>query len=158
METKKMSLKDLTKKFDDVMAATAFAEEGLYDTAREMVGIRQKVLLVLPGRQSDTKCFTYALNFCKRMKAGLEILCSKACKGTIDGFLGDLEKAGIEYHVRIADGCMKKAVLDITRQSQGIDYVVLNSYRGLEAGCGDYVGTLPDVRDVVKCPLVVVGA
>ena len=39
-----------------------------------------------------------------------------------------------------------------------IDYVVLNSYRGLEDGFGDESVSVPDIRDIVKCPMVVVGA
>jgi len=45
---------------------------------------------------------------------------------------GDLKRAGIDYSVNVVDGCLKKAVVDITRGNPEIDYVVLNSYRGLE--------------------------
>ncbi len=157
MEGKKMNLSGLMKKFDNYMAAAAFAEEGEFGTASEIAGTRQKVLLVLPGCASDIKCFSYAMNFCKRMRAGLEILCLESGRDIVGRFSDDLRREGIEYGVKVIDGCLKQAVVDITRQNPGIDYVVVNSYRGLETGCGEAMG-LPDVREMVRCPLVVVGA
>jgi hypothetical protein len=158
MENKKMNLKSLMKKFENYMAAAAFAEEGDFEAARAIAGARQTVLLVLPGRSSDIKCFAYALNFCKRMKAGLDILCLEKCRDMVGRLSDELNREGIDYRVNVVDGCLKQAVVDVTRDNPGIDYVVVNSYRGLEAGCGGDTATLPDVRDVVRCPLVVVGA
>jgi hypothetical protein len=158
MEGKKMKLSSLIKRFENIMAATAFAEAGEFETAREMAGTKQKVLLVLTGRSSDVKCVTYALNFCKRMKAGLEILCMESGRDIVERLASELKEAGIDYHVNVVDGCLKKAVLDVTRQNSGFDYVVVNSYRGLDTGCGEEAEILPDVRDMIKCPLVVVGA
>jgi len=158
MESKKMKLSSLIKKFENIMAATAFAEAGEFEMAREMAGTKQKVLLVLTGRASDTKCFTYALNFCKRMKAGLEILCMESGRDLVELLDAELKQAGIDYRVNVVDGCLKKAVLDVTRANPGFDYVVVNSYRGLDTGCGAEAEILPDVLDVIKCPLVVVGA
>ncbi len=158
MEGKKMKLSSLIKRFETIMAATAFAEAGEFEMAREMAGTKQKVLLVLTGRSSDSKCFTYALNFCKRMKAGLEILCMESGRDMVERLDSELKEAGIDYRFNVADGCLKKAVVDVTRQNSGFDYVVVNSYRGLDTGCGDEAEILPDVRDVIKCPLVVVGA
>jgi hypothetical protein len=158
MESKKMKLSSLIKKFENIMAATAFAEAGEFEMAREMAGTKQKVLLVLTGRTSDVKCFTYALNFCKRMKAGLEILCMESGRDIVERLDADLRQAGIDYRVNVVDGCLKKAVVEITSENQGFDYVVVNSYRGLDTGCGAEAEILPDVRDVIKCPLVVVGA
>jgi hypothetical protein len=158
MESKKMKLSSLIKKFDNLMVATAFAEEGEFEMAREMAGTKQRVLLVLTGRTSDVKCFTYALNFCKRMKAGLQILCMESCRDTVEHLDAELRKAGIDYRLDVVDGCLKKAVVEITSENQGFDYVVVNSYRGLDTGCGAEAEILPDVRDVIKCPLVVVGA
>jgi hypothetical protein len=158
MESKKMKLSSLIKKFENIMAATAFAEAGEFEMAREMAGMKQKVLLVLTGRSSDIKCITYALNFCKRMKAGLEILCMESGRDIVERLDADLRQAGIDYRVNVVDGCLKKAVVEITNENPGFDYVVVNSYRGLDAGCGAEAEILPDVRDVIKCPLVVVGA
>jgi hypothetical protein len=158
MEGKKMKLSSLIKKFENIMAATAFAEEGEFEMAREMAGTKQKVLLVLTGRSSDIKCFTYALNFCKRMKAGLEILCMESGRDMVERLVAELKPAAIDYRINVVDGCLKKAVVDLTRENTGFDYVVVNSYRGLGAGCGEESEIIPDVRDVIKCPLVVVGA
>ena len=158
MEGKKMNLRSLMNKFENFMSATAFAEAGEFETAIEIAGAKQIVLLVLPGRQSDVKCFMYALNFCKRMNAGLEILCMESGRQMVGRLDGDLKRAGIDYSVKVADGCLKKAVVDITRGNPDIDYVVLNSYRGLEDGFGDESVSVPDIRDIVKCPMVVVGA
>jgi hypothetical protein len=158
MEGKKMKLSSLIKRFENSMAATAFAEAGEFEMAREMAGTKPTVLLVLTGRLSDLKCFTYALNFCKRMKAGLEILCTESGREIVERLDEELKKAGIDYGVKVINGCLKKAVVDVTRQNPGFDYVVVNSYRGFDTGCGEETEILPDVRDVINCPLVVVGA
>jgi hypothetical protein len=92
------------------------------------------------------------------MKAGLEILCMESGRDMVERLTLELKHAGIDYRVNIADGCLKKAVVEITSENQGFDYVVVNSYRGLDTGCGAEAEILPDVRDVIKCPLVVVGA
>ncbi len=158
MEGKKMNLRSLIQKFEDFMEATAFAEAGEFETARELAGAKQVVLLVLSGRESDSKCCTYALNFCKRMKAGLEILCLESCMNRVESLSAELRRAGVQYRINIVDGCLKQAMVDLTRERAGIDYVVLNSYRGLEKGCGKENEVVSDLRDLIKCPMVVVGA
>jgi len=158
MESKKMKLSSLIKRFENIMSATAFAEAGEFETARELAATKQRVLLVLTGRLSDIKTLKYAINFCKRMKAGLEILCMESGRDIVERSDAELKMAGIDYRVNIVGGCLRTAVVDITRENSGFDYVVVNSYHGLDMGCSEEAEILPDVRDVINCPLVVVGA
>jgi len=158
MENGQMNLKSLMKKFENYMAASAFAEEGDFDTAGTLANARKRVLVVLPGRPSDIKCFEYAMNFCKRMKADLEIVCLESGRERANNLSGDLKSEGIEWRVNVVDGCLKQAVVDITRENPDIDYVVVNSYLGLETGCGEAAEALYDFRETLTRPLVVVGA
>ena len=158
MESRQMNLKSLMKKFENYMTAAAFAEEGDFETAVTLAGTKKRVLLVLPGRRSDMKCFAYAKNFCKRMRADLEILCIENYRDTVNNLGNDLDREGIEYRVHFVDGCLKQAAVDVTRENPGIDYVVVNSYVGLETGCGESASALPDVGQMLMRPVVVVGA
>jgi len=68
---------DLIQRVEDHMAAAAFAEAGEFDSALEMLHQARhprSVLLVLDGRQAESEAFTYAVNLCKRISAGIELL------------------------------------------------------------------------------------
>jgi hypothetical protein len=158
MDKKKVDVREIMKQLENILSASAFAEAGEHETARQMVRTDERVLLVLVGNASDAKSLKYAENFCDRMKARLEVLCPAGMKESVEVSLTPIRKKGIEYSVDGIDGCLKQAIVDITTSNGDIRYVVVNSYRDLEAGCGKESQSLPDVRDIVKCPLVVVGA
>ena len=65
---------DLKKKVEDLMSAISFAEEGEFDTAREMLKEERRVLLAIKENHLDKKTFRYAINTCKRVGADLDIL------------------------------------------------------------------------------------
>jgi hypothetical protein len=68
---------NLIRSLEKHMTAAAFAQAGEFGAAREMLqtGTRPKaVLLVLDGHATDSDAFTHAVNLCKRIGAGMEIL------------------------------------------------------------------------------------
>jgi hypothetical protein len=158
MDKKKIDVREIMRQLENILSASAFAEAGEFETARQIIKTDERVLLVLTGNASDAKSLKYAENFCDRMKAELEVLCPAGMKESVEVSLTPIRKKGIEYTVDETDGCLKQAIVDITSGNGDIRYVVVNSYRDLEAGCGKEANVLPDVRDIVNCPLVVVGA
>lgn len=66
------------EKFQQAMAAAAFAEVGEFETARQLAGknknAHKKVLVVLEGDDLSMRILNYALDLCKRLGGQLEIL------------------------------------------------------------------------------------
>lgn len=158
MYRKTVDMRGIMKQLEDTFSAYAFAEAGEYDTARQLVKTDERVLLVLTGTIGDVKSLKYAENFCDRMKAKLEVICSAGMRESVEVSLRSIREKGIEYSVAETDGCLKQAMVDITLANEDIRYVVVNSYSDLEAGCGGDLNAKADIRDMVRCPLVVVGA
>jgi hypothetical protein len=158
MYRKKIDMRGIMKQLENTLSASAFAEAGEYETARQLITIDQRVLLVLTGTTGDAKSLKYAENFCERMKAKLEVICSAGMRDSIEVSLRSIREKGIEYTVAETAGCLKQAIVDITLANQDILYVVVNSFSDLEVGCSGDLNTKTDVRDMVRCPLVVVGA
>ena len=158
MDRKKINMRGIMMQLENILSASAFAETGEYETARQLINSDQRVLLVLTGTIGDAKSLKYAENFCERMKAKLEVICSVGMRESVEVSLSSIREKGIEYTVAETDGCLKQAIVDITSTNQDIRYVVVNSYSDLEAGCSGDLNDLSDVRDIVRCPLVVVGA
>lgn len=67
------------KTFQDSMAAAAFAEAGEFEAALSFLEplkgvLKKKVLLTIDGEEIHPNLIQYAINLCKRIGAGLEIL------------------------------------------------------------------------------------
>ncbi|MGA8830608.1 MAG: hypothetical protein WB554_03305, partial [Desulfomonilaceae bacterium] len=77
---------------------------------------------------------------------------------SVEVSLRSLREKGISYTLVETTGCLKQAMVDITLANQDIRYVVVSSYSDLEVGCSGDLNTKTDVTDMVRCPLVVVGA
>jgi hypothetical protein len=140
------------------MAAVTFAEAGEADTAREILRERKTALLVLTGSGADVKALKYAASFCTRVGAALEILCSARSRRVVEQFVGVLEDQEINYSVNETDQCLEQAVIAATRKRRDIQYVVINSYEGLEKGCERDPEVSSHLWRLLNCPLVVVGA
>lgn len=158
MHRKKINMPEIMKHLENTLSAAAFAEEGEYETARQLIKTDQRVLLVLTGTNGDAKSLKYAENFCDRMKSKLEVICSTAMREFVEVSLRSISAKGIEYSLSETDGCLKQAMVDITLANQDIRYVVVNSYSDLQEGCSGDLDVQTDYRDMVGCPLVVVGA
>ena len=158
MYRKKINMRAIMMQLETTLSASAFAEAGEYETARQLITVEQRVLLVLTGTTGDAKSLKYAENFCERMKAKLEVICSSGMRESVEVSLRSIREKGIEYTLAETAGCLKQAMVDITLANQDIRYVVVNSYSDLEVGCSGDLNTKTDVTDMVRCPLVVVGA
>lgn len=145
----------IVKKLEDIFAAAAFAEAGEFETAREMVKGRQKVLLALTGRDSDRKSFTYAMNICRRIGAGLEII--YVGNGSEMVFLTDqLKKENISYEIIQVSGSIKEAIISHAEKRSDIRFVVIESSDTMNIDFKKDNTIPPKGWEELKCPLVVV--
>ncbi|MEW6408681.1 MAG: universal stress protein [Nitrospirota bacterium] len=152
-------MKKLMKNFEDIMSATAFAEAGEFETARDILKGRKKILLTLTGRGSDRKSFRYALNICKRIDAGLEILyVTKGSEilGLLEHFQDELKKEKIPYEIIQGSGCIKEAIINHTEKRRDVQFVVIESSDILNIDCKED-RVLSRAWEGLKCPLVIVG-
>ncbi|HMK44930.1 MAG TPA: hypothetical protein VK445_12415 [Dissulfurispiraceae bacterium] len=146
---------DFSQKLEDIFSAIAFAEEGEIQTARELMDRHEKALLVFTGQDVKAEALKYAITFCKRMNTELEILCPKKALLALESFKNRLDAEAVLYSVRVVDGCLKQAVVDLVDSNSDIRYVVIKSYDRLKLGCDSEKGT--PWQDI-HCPLVVVGS
>lgn len=154
-------MRKIKKKLEDIFAAIAFAEAGEFETAREILKGRGKILLTLTGRASDRKSFKYVLNICKRIDADLEILYvtrSSEMVSLLEQFQNELKKEEIAYEMIQGSGCIKEAIINHTEKRRDIQFVVIESSDTLDIDCKENNRILSKVWDGLKCPLVVVGA
>jgi hypothetical protein len=150
-------MKNWIKKWEDAMAASAYAEAGEFEAARETLKGGGRVLLALTGENSGRSSFKYALNICKRIRASLEILYLPENKeGLLDTFEAELKKEGIDYSLTRGEGCIKEEILGYTNKHRETLFVVVESSDGLNINCrrGDKIIAHSWKR--LKCPLVVV--
>jgi hypothetical protein len=145
------------KMFDDAMAAAAFAEEGEFETAREMASGRRTILLALIGEHDSEKAFRFAVNACQRVGADLEILYSGSKKDPVLKRIGsDLASEGISYSVVKVEGCVREAVQKQTHKRSDILFVVVESPERLTRKCKKTEKAVSRSWKDLSCPLVVV--
>ncbi|GAB4411986.1 MAG: hypothetical protein OHK0032_07970 [Thermodesulfovibrionales bacterium] len=151
-------MKKLGREFEDIMAASAFAEAGEFEGARQILKGNRRVLLGLRKESINKKTLLYALNACKRIGTGLDILLISTDgeePEDLKDFMKELEREGIGFNLTKQRGCLKKEILNFVKQRKNIDFVVIESSEGLEKECRE--GYLSDAWNSLKCPLVVVG-
>jgi hypothetical protein len=145
------------KKFNDAMAAAAFAEMGEFETARETLRENRTILLALTGAQADAKAFRYAMNSCKRVGAELEILYSPDDQTRlIKQFQYELKKEQIDHRLIRGSGCLKDEIRHYSNQNKNILFVVIESSEGLNVNCKKAHTVISKSWKNLKCPLVVV--
>ena len=147
----------LKKKIEEIMSAISFAEEGEFETAKEFLKEERRVLLAVRKDQVDRRTFRYAVNTCKRINAALDILYispSKAEDPTLQQYLSELTREGINYRLVQRGGCFKQAIIDYTNTIKGILFAVTESSDNLEADCKG-IKASKAWKDL-NCPLVVV--
>jgi hypothetical protein len=145
------------RKFNNVMAAAAFAEEGEFETARQTLKEQRKILLALTGEKSDKNAFRYAVNVCKRIGAELEIIyVSKIDNGLLKQFRSELRNEGIEYCFIQKNGSLQEVIKNHTDMKRDILFVVVEVSEELNIKSGESVKILSDAWKNLKCPLVVV--
>jgi hypothetical protein len=152
-------LKRMMDRVENVMAAASFAEEGQFESARQMLNEERRVLLAVRQHRIDHKTLKYALNTCRRVDAGLDILyvsASGAADPVLEGFLSQLNTEGFLYRVIKRTGCMKQAIIDYTGSQKEVLFVVIESSDNLDVDCSLRNRRLSDSWNKLKCPLVVV--
>ena len=125
-----MHIKELMKQFEKIMSAAAFAEAGEFETARRMFHEGKKVLLVLTGRETDTKAARYAVNTSKRIGAEIEILYlarNRDEKPFLEEYLKELKTKGIAYHVTQCEKSLKEEVTRFIEKEKDIEFVAIDS-------------------------------
>ena len=150
---------DLKKKIEDLMSAISFAEEGEFDTAREMLKEKRCVLLAVKDNHLDRKTFRYAINTCKRVGADLDILYVSAGEKTspvLQQCMEDLRNEGINFSVVQKQGCLKQQIIDYTNSRKEVLFAVTKSLENLELDCAGKGNRLSEAWQQLRCPLVVV--
>jgi hypothetical protein len=154
-----VSQKKFWKKVEDYMSAAAFAEAGEAETARSFVRPRRTVLLAVTPRGADVRSAEYARGVCKRIEAGLEIIHVPGGKGQsrfLRDFKMELDEDGIPWRLESTTGCLKKRILEHTKDRSDIHFVVIESSEELDVECDDESGAVKRFLARLKCPLVVV--
>ena len=150
---------DLKKKVEDLMSSISFAEEGEFDTAREMLKENRRVLLAIKENYLDKKTFRYAINTCKRVGADLDILyvsSAEKISSVLEQCLEDLKNEGINFRVVQKNGCLKQQIIDYTDNKKEILFAVTESFENLDLDCRGKGKRLSEAWQRLRCPLVVV--
>jgi hypothetical protein len=142
------------------MSAASYAEAGDFDTAREMVSGRKKVLLVLTGRPEDEKAFQYAVNMAERTDADIEALVTNEgarIEETLNSFESRISASRVGFKtVRKRRGCIKEAIIKHTRRRRDFLCVVIESTDSLSIDCAQDDHKLDVIGGELGCPLTVV--
>ena len=154
----------LVGRMQQALEVAAFAEEGDRAGALSMAREHRRVLLALRGLEGDARTMTYALNTCKRVGAGLDVLfvadralSDADLRGALAPFLASLAAAGIPCRPTSAAGCIKEQIIRYTKTHPEVSFVVVESAGVLDRGCGiDDERRLSKLWKRLTCPLVVV--
>ena len=153
------NFKKMMGRIDDTLAAVSFAEEGEFESAREMLKEDRRILLALRNNQVDRKTLTYAMNTCNRVKAGLDILyipSSGPMDSVLDNFLAELTLNKVAFRLIEKAGCLKQAIIDYTNSQKQVLFAVIESSDNLDVDCAGGERKLSDSWKKLRCPLVVV--
>lgn len=149
-------MKKWLKKFEDIMAASAYAEAGEFETAKETLKGQHKILLALSGSSSDTNAFRYAANACKRVGAGLEIIYGAEAKDSLKGFQSELQKEGIEFISIKKPGRLEEEIQNYTEKRSDILFVVIEAPSEFNVRNKKASRKFEQSWEKLKCPLVTV--
>ena len=141
------------------MSAVSFAEEGDFETARELMKGDRRVLLAVRKGHMDPKTFRYAVNACKRISASLDVLYLSSAEGkdpALAQCISELTGKEITYRLVRESGCLKQAIIDYTNTERGVLFVVTESAENLDTECKGKGTGLSAAWQNLRCPLVVV--
>lgn len=150
-------LKKMMSRIENMMSAATFAEAGEFETAREMIRRRKKVLLGITTL--DAKALKYAVNICSRLDADLEVLLAGnegVDKEILKRLKAELSTESISYTIAQKSGAMKKEIVDYTSDRSDILFVVVGSSSEINQELHKYGSNLSSSFNKIKCPLVVV--
>ena len=153
-----MHVKELMRQFQEIMSATAFAEAGEFDAAKDILRKRRKVLLVLTGMETDMKAARYALNTSRRIGAGIEILYlakSDAEQIFLERYMKELKAKGVDYQITQCEGSVKDGIAGFIEKEKDIQFVVIDSADLGLRSARDQKAALEE-WERLKCPVVLV--
>ncbi len=164
------TLKNFFDSFQETMAAAAFAEEGEFESALQMMtnkkNANKKILL---GTEENTplgKAAQYAFSACKSMGANLEVLhlirqtelvgtlknTEKKIKGEQIPRKLNFKKIGVLYYPVFSKNPLEEEVARFAVNRGDILFVVLNEDDGQKRKKGAHFASL---LATLKCPVVV---
>lgn len=152
-------MKAFFKKFETAAMAAAFAEEGEFTTARELMKEEERILVAVAEGKVDEKTIRYAAQTCTRIGAGLDILYVAARTSPEPALEQQLARLGAErisFRVITRTGYIKKEIIDYTNEHNGILFAITDSADHGEAESRGARHRLADAWQDLKCPLVVV--
>ncbi|KJR41017.1 hypothetical protein MCHI_003086 [Candidatus Magnetoovum chiemensis] len=147
----------LNEKLDSIFASVTFAEAGEFETAREFLKSKKKVLLALKDGQADVKTLNYAVNTCKRLNTALDVLYAgtESERASISTeFIEEVRRHGIECKLIKCSGDIKEEIVKYTNANSDILYVIVESSPDIEASLESK--EVSKTFKMLKCPLVVV--
>ncbi len=137
----------MKRSFDTLMSAVTFAESGEFDTSRELMKEGKRILVSVNSETSGKELFRYASNICKRTGASLDVLYSGSLvDGVLANKLTKLLADDVSYRLVLGKGNVKKDIINYTNTHSDIIFAVVDNE----------VPSLPQIRQRLKCPLVVV--
>jgi len=156
--------RQLVGRMQQALEVAAFAEEGDHGGAMSLKREHRRVLLALRGLEGDARTMAYALNTCRRIGAGLDVLfvtdralSEEDFRRALAPLLSIFAAAGVHCRPTAAAGCIKEQIIRYTKAHPEVSFVVVESTGVLDRGCG-----VEDERRLSKlwkrltCPLVVV--
>ena len=152
-------IKKMMSNIENAMSAISFAEEGEFNTARDILKEERRVLLAIRENQMESKMFRYAINLCKRVGAQLDILyisSAEALHPVLEQAMNEMRTEGIGFRLVRKSGCMKQQIIDYTNTTKEIIFAVTESSENLDVECKGKSGKLSEAWQSLKCPLVVV--
>ncbi len=145
-ETNKVIKEGLSQKIRRHMAAAAYAEAGEYQSARDILEPQTKtktVLFVIEGSTPDPSAVSYALNYCSRSSAELDVLLViekssdddysslgiKMTEGSrnIVGLVRKIEEQQIPFKITIRLGDVNEKLLNYARRHKDVVMVIYDS-------------------------------
>lgn len=139
------------------MAAITFAEAGEFDAAKETLKGEKRVLLAVRENHLGDKTSRYAVNTCRRIGAGLDILYVSAegvLSAALERLTAELKKEAIGFRIVKKTGCLKQQIIDYTGEKSEIQFVITESSDSLDVDCKTKKQS--DAWKNLRCPLVVV--
>lgn len=162
----------LFRKFEQAMASAAFAEEGEFDTARQLMAAgknaHKKVLLGTAEPEVDMNMVRYALSLCQRVGARLEILhvlapgavadnATKAAGQSQQPFQNTMQKKGVVYQLVFDGSPLLEELVRHVENRRDILCVILGDAKVENQQVSSVRQKIMAEFQKIKCPVVTYG-
>ncbi len=156
---------NLLSRAEDRMVAATFAEAGEFGTALEILGTRrhsQNLLFISDGSTTESDAFIYAVNLCRRMEAGLEVIALvggvdeediSTSRATMNERLTERSRFaaqhGVSCAISVLSGNSNNELFDYIRKHKEIAAVIYGSHSH-ERESGPRFGLLRVLETIVE--------